>query len=91
MALDPPFVVRVEKQPGGTFGETMNNIRSWLDYRHIKPASFNPVANARSGVGFKISFNSENEAHLFEQEFHGRRSIALGIRVRRSAAPRRSP
>lgn len=69
MALDPSFVVRVEKQPGGTFGETMNNIRSWLDHRHIQPASFNPVANARSGVGFEISFSSEDEAHLFEREF----------------------
>ena len=69
MALDPPFVVRVEKKPGDTFGGTMNVIRMWLDHRHIQPASFNPVANARSGVGFEVGFNSENEAHLFEEAF----------------------
>ena len=69
MALDPPFVVRVEKQPGGSsFGETMNNIRSWLDHRKIQPASFNSVFNALC-VGFEIAFNSEDEAHLFEREF----------------------
>jgi hypothetical protein len=46
MALDPAFVVRVEKQPGGlSFGETMNVIRSWLGHRKIQPASFNSVFN----------------------------------------------
>ena len=69
MALDPPFVVRIETQPGGSFGGTMHEIRSWLDHRHIQPASFFPVANDRSGVGFEIGFNSEEEAHRFEREF----------------------
>ena len=69
MALDPPFVVRIEKQPGGSFGGTMHEIRSWLDHRHIQPASFFPVANAPSGVGFEIGFNSEDEAHRFDDAF----------------------
>jgi hypothetical protein len=69
MAPDPPFVVRVEKKPRDTFGGTMHDIRIWLDHRHIQPASFNPVTNARSGVGFEIGFNSEDEAELFEQAF----------------------
>ena len=69
MALDPPFIIQVEKQPGGSFGGTMKNIRTWLDHRHIQPVSFLPVATPRSGVGFEISFNSEEEAHLFEREF----------------------
>jgi hypothetical protein len=47
----------------------MKIIRTWLDRRHIQPASFNPVANARRGVGFEIGFNSENEALLFERDF----------------------
>ena len=47
----------------------MNNIRSWLDHRKIQPASFNSVFNALSGVGFEIAFNSEDEAHLFEEAF----------------------
>ena len=71
MALNPHFVVRVEKQPGGlSLGETMNVIRSWLDHRKIQPASFNSVFNGQSGVGFEIGFNSEDEAHLFEDAFH---------------------
>ena len=70
MALNSPFVVRIEKPPGGgTFGGTMKDIRSWLDHRKIRPALFKPVANAQSGVGFEIGFNSEDEAHLFEREF----------------------
>ena len=69
MALASPFVVRVEKQPTSSFGETMSAIRAWLDHRHIQPASFNPVANARRGVGFEIGFDSEDETHLFEREF----------------------
>ena len=72
MALDPPFVVQIETKPGepkGSFGETMNTVRTWLDHRHIQPASFNPVANARSGVGFEVGFNNQDEANLFEEAF----------------------
>ena len=69
MAFDHPFVVHVEKKPGGSFGGTMNNIRSWLDHSHIQPVLFKPVASDRSGVGFEIGFNSEEEAHRFEREF----------------------
>ena len=69
MAPDPTFVVRVEKQPSDTFAGTMNVIRIWLDHRHIQPASFNPVANARRGVGFEVGFNNQDEANLFEEAF----------------------
>jgi hypothetical protein len=69
MALDPPFVVRIEKRPGGSFGETMNAVRTWLDHRHIEPASFMSVANALSGVGFEIGFSRKDEAYLFEEAF----------------------
>jgi hypothetical protein len=69
MAFDPPFVVRVETKPGGSFGETMKSIRSWLDHRKIQPATFKPVASTRSGVEFEIGFNREEEAHRFERDF----------------------
>src|SRR6266566_7918027 len=68
VALNPSFIVRIDRKPGA-FGDTMNEIRSWLDYRHIHPASFAPVAPAASGVGFEISFKSEGEARLFEHAF----------------------
>jgi len=69
MAFDRSFVMHAGKKPGGSFGETMNDIRSWLDHRKIQPALFKPVASDRSGVGFEIGFNSEDEARLFEREF----------------------
>jgi hypothetical protein len=47
----------------------MNAVRAWLDHRQIEPASFMSVANALRGVGFEIGFNSEDEAHLFEEVF----------------------
>ena len=66
MALNPSIIVRIERKPGA-FGDTMNEIRSWLDHSKIHPASFNPVAPANSGVGFEISF--KGEARLFEHAF----------------------
>jgi hypothetical protein len=69
MALNPPFVVRIEKKPDRSFGVIMNDIRTWLDHRRIEPVSFTPVAKADTGVGFEIAFHTEDEAHLFEREF----------------------
>jgi hypothetical protein len=68
MALNPAFIVCVEMKPGA-FGDTLNEIRTWLDHCKIQPASFKPVAQADSGVGFEIGFNGEDEAHLFEDAF----------------------
>jgi RNA polymerase sigma-70 factor (ECF subfamily) len=87
MLLASPIVVRVEKQPGGlSFGESMNAIRSWLDHRQIEPASFKSVANAPSGAGFEVAFNSEDEAHAFDQEFNFARLLEAQIpRLRRYA------
>jgi hypothetical protein len=69
MALNPSFVVRVVEKPDSSFGAIMNDIRAWLDHRKIEPVSFKPVAQADTGVGFEIAFNSEDEAGLFEREF----------------------
>ena len=77
MALNPSFIVRMERKPGA-FGDTMNEIRSWLDHSKIHPASFNPVAPANSGVGFEISFNDEGEARLFEHAFRASTRLPIG-------------
>ena len=42
MALNP-FVVQIERKPGGSFGETMNAVRIWLDHRDIRSTSFLPI------------------------------------------------
>jgi hypothetical protein len=47
----------------------MNGIRSWLDQRKIQPAMFKPVASDLTGVGSEIGFNSEDEAHRFDDAF----------------------
>jgi hypothetical protein len=73
MALSFPCIVRVEKQPERSFGQTMKDIRSWLDHHMAESVSFKPVANARHGVGFEIAFNSEDEACLFERAFRPER------------------
>ena len=64
MALTSAFVVYVEKSPYGSFGDTMNDIRAWLDHHKMQPASFK-AANGR----YEIAFNSEVEARHFEREF----------------------
>ena len=64
-----PFVVQIERKPGRSFGETMSAVRIWLDHRDIRPASFLPITQIDSGIGFAIGFNSEDEAHLFAREF----------------------
>jgi len=69
MALGSPFLVCIEEIPGKSFGETMNEIRIWLDHRDITSVSFMPRAQANSGIGFEIGFNSEDEACRFELEF----------------------
>ena len=68
MALNP-FVVQIERKPGGSFSETMNAVRIWLDHRDIRPTSFLPITQIDSGIGFEIGFNNEDEAQLFEHEF----------------------
>ena len=64
-----PFNVRVEKRPEASFGETIGEIRCWLDRHKYLPVSLNPVATRENGVGFEVSFNSEIEADSFQREF----------------------
>lgn len=65
----PPLsVVRVER-PEQTFGETMNEIRSWLDSRKIQPAAFKADTTVPGAVAFEIRFSSEDEARLFQRAF----------------------
>lgn len=66
MAFDPSFIVHIEKKPDGSLGQTMNDIRAWLDHRNIQPALFK---TANHGAGFEIAFIKEDEAHLFRHEF----------------------
>jgi len=90
MALNPPFVVRVDKKPERSFGAIINDIRTWLDHRMIEPVSFQPVAKADTGVGFEIAFHTEVEAQLFEQEFALAPSVGLALGAQSDLAPMRN-
>jgi len=70
MALNPPFIARIEKRLPGSFGDTMNDLRSWLDYNKIEPALF----KQSDGVEFEIGFDNEEAARLFWREFFTRSS-----------------
>ena len=66
MALAIPITITVEH--GRPLGQTMNQIRSWLDSKKIEPASFKPIV-AGGGILFEIGFRSHHEAELFQREF----------------------
>ena len=65
MALTTPLIVRIEKRQPGSFGDVMNDIRSWLDHHKIEPALFKQIGED----GFEIGFDSEEAARLFERAF----------------------
>jgi len=50
--------VQIERKPGGSFGETMNAVRIWLDHRDIRSTSFLPITQIDGGIGFEIGFDS---------------------------------
>jgi len=49
-------------------GDTMKEIRTWLDAEKIQPMVFKTVVG-QAGIGFEISFRHEQEAELFQQRF----------------------
>ena len=67
MALTSTFSVHFQTGTGQSFGQTMNDIRSWLDHQRIEPTLFKPVIGA--DAGFEIAFNSEEEAQRFRRVF----------------------
>ena len=68
MALDPSsFIIRVEEIPetGLSFGNTMNDIRTWLDHHQIEPVVFKTLPRSFGGMGFEITFANHHDARLF--------------------------
>jgi hypothetical protein len=68
MVLSSPVVIRAETQTNTPLGSIMNEIRTWLDRERIELAEFRTVASS-AGLGFEISFKSEQEADRFQQQF----------------------
>jgi hypothetical protein len=68
MALDPPFTIRIEK-PETALADAMAEMREWLDKHRVQPVEFKIAMTGFPGIAFDIRFRSEDEAHLFEQQF----------------------
>jgi hypothetical protein len=49
-------------------GETMRDIRIWLDSERIEPVDFKTVVG-RAGLGFEITFHDERDAERFQERF----------------------
>jgi hypothetical protein len=68
MALSSSVAIRAENQTNTTLGSTMNEIRTWLNREKIEPAEFKTIVGS-AGLGFVISFKSEQEADRFQRQF----------------------
>ena len=68
MALSRPVVIRAKNQTNIPLGNTMNEIRSWLDSEHVAIATFKTVAH-HEGLSFEISFKSTQDASRFQRQF----------------------
>jgi hypothetical protein len=60
--------VRVRVSHSGDLGDTMKEIRAWLDRHKIQPASFRTTADPR-GYLLTIDFHGEESAERFRQQF----------------------
>jgi hypothetical protein len=56
----------------------MNEMRTWLDHRHIEPTMFRIVDGEAPGE-VRISFSSEGDATAFATEFGGEVSAVAGV------------
>ena len=68
MALRRPVVVQPKTARDLPLGETMRDMRIWLDRERIEPVEFKAVVG-RAGLGFEISFRDEHEAERFQERF----------------------
>lgn len=60
------------------FVERMNEMRTWLDHRHVEPSRFRLVVGDASGE-CRVHFTSEADAAAFAQEFGGDVSVIAGV------------
>lgn len=58
-----PTVIRADN-----LGKTMKDIRIWLDAEKIEPTDFKTIVG-HGGIGFEISFRSEQEVRHFRERF----------------------
>ena len=50
-----------------SYGEAMNQVRMWLDYRKVHASGFKLAPNGQPG--FQITFSNQDDAARFQNEF----------------------
>ena len=58
--------------------ERMNEMRTWLDHRHIEPAMFRLVDGEVPGE-LRVNFTSQADAVAFAAQFGGEVSAVAGV------------
>ena len=62
------YSICIETPVGTPLGDSMNDVRPWLDRHKIEPVEFK--SETKSGVvTLDIRFRSQDEARLFERDF----------------------
>jgi hypothetical protein len=62
------YCIYIETPVGTLLGDSMSEIRPWLDRHKIEPVEFN--SETSDGIiTLDIRFRSQGEAHLFERDF----------------------
>jgi hypothetical protein len=67
MALQT-YCIFIETPVGAPLGESIKDIRPWLDRHNIEPIEFKSETQ-RGVITLDIRFRSQDEALLFEQDF----------------------
>ena len=62
------LTVFVPKPQHISLGEAMSRVRMWLDYRKVQTSAFK-LASADGRSGFEITFQNEDGASRFRNEF----------------------
>jgi hypothetical protein len=63
MSVRAPVVVQAGNSKNLPLGETMGDMRTWLDSERIEPVHFKTVAGG-AGLGFEISFHLTGASDL---------------------------
>lgn len=63
---------------GPDFMDRMNQMRTWLDHRHVEPSHFRCSVGDASGE-YRVHFDAEADAVAFASEFDGEVSTVAAV------------
>ena len=53
------------------FGESLSDMRRWLDHKHCTPASFETTTEPAGTVLVRVEFTEAEDAEAFKRDFGG--------------------